>query len=198
MNRRVVITVSGLSLCLGLTGCLWFGFATVGGSLSGLSSGASVTLQNNGADDLTLSQNGRFTFSRTLDADDDYNVTVRTPPVGQSCTVTNGSGKINSRASDVDNVQVTCTVTGTLTGTVSGLATGAFVRLANGVAGGGAATVDVNANGTFSFSGILSNGTAYTVSVTQNPSGQTCSVSGASGTIQSNAPSTTIAVTCTP
>lgn len=198
MVRRVVLVASGVLVSFGLAGCPFFGLATVGGSLSGLSSGASITLQNNGADDLTLSQNGRFTFSRTLDADDDYSVTVRTLPVGQSCTVTNGSGKINSRASDVENVQVTCTVTGTLTGTVSGLATGAFVRLANGVAGGGAATVDVNANGTFSFSGILSNGTAYNVSVSQNPSGQTCLVSGASGTIQSNAPSTTIAVTCTP
>jgi len=198
MSRRVVIAVSSLSLCLGLTGCLWFGFATVGGSLTGLPSGTSVTLQNNGKNNLTLTQNGRFTFSDTLDDGDDYNVTVLTQPAGATCTPSSNTGKINSKGDDVENVVVSCAATGTLTGTVSGLATGAFVRLANGVAGGGAATVDVNANGTFAFSGILSNGTAYTVSVNQNPSGQTCSVSGASGTIQSNAPSTTIAVTCTP
>lgn len=198
MSRRVVIVVSSVLLSLGLSGCLFFGFATVGGTLTGLPSGTSVTLQNNGRDNLTLTQNGRFTFNNTLDDGDDYNVTVLTRPASANCTPSNNTGSINSKGDDVENVLVTCVASGNLTGTVSGLATGAFVRLSNGVAGSGAATLDVNANGNFAFSGTLANGTAYTVSVSQNPSGQTCSVTGASGTIQSNAPSTTIAVTCTP
>ncbi|MCR5885771.1 hypothetical protein LRS03_24095 [Rhizobacter sp. J219] len=198
MSRRVVIVVSSVLLSLGLSGCLFFGFATVGGTLTGLPSGTSVTLQNNGRDNLTLTQNGRFTFNNTLDDGDDYNVTVLTQPASANCTPSNNTGSINSKGDDVENVLVTCVASGNLTGTVSGLATGAFVRLSNGVAGSGAATLDVNANGNFAFSGTLANGTAYTVSVSQNPSGQTCSVTGASGTIQSNAPSTTIAVTCTP
>ena len=198
MRRRVVVISSVLVASLALTGCLFFGFATVGGTLTGLPTGTSVILQNNGKDNLTLTQNGRFTFNNTLDDGDDYNVTVLTDPAGAHCVATNNTGSINSKGDDVENVLVTCTAVGNLTGTVSGLATGAFVRLANGVAGGSAATLDVFANGNFAFSGTLSNGTAYTVSVSQNPSGQTCSVNGASGTIQSNVPSTTIAVTCTP
>lgn len=198
MGRRVVIVVSSVLLCLGLTGCLFFGFATVGGTLTGLPAGSSVTLQNNGKDNLTLTQNGRFTFNNTLDDDDDYNVTVLTQPSTATCTPSNNTGKINSKGDDVENVLITCASTGNLTGTVSGLAIGAFVRLANGVAGSGAATLDVNANGNFAFSGTLANGTAYTVSVSQNPSGQTCTVSGAGGSIVNNVPNTTIAVSCTP
>lgn len=194
--RRVTVVVSSVLLCLGLTGCLFFGFATVGGTLTGLPSGTSVTLQNNGKDNLTLTQNGRFTFNNTLDDGDDYNVTVLTQPSGATCTPSSNTGKINSKGDDVENVLVSCVASGNLTGTVSGLATGAFVRLSNGVSGSGAATVDVNSSGNFAFSGTLANNTAYEVSVSQNPSGQTCSVTGASGTIQNNAPSSTIAVTC--
>jgi hypothetical protein len=196
--RRVVIVVSSVLLSLGLTGCLFFGFATVGGTLTGLPSGTSVVLQNNGRDNLTLTQNGRFTFNNTLDDGDDYNVTVLTDPAGATCTASNNTGEINSKGDDVENVLVTCTAVGNLTGTVSGLATGAFVRLSNGVAGSGAATRDVNANGNFAFTGTLSNGTNYNVSVSQQPAQQNCTVAGNQGTIQSGVPSTTITVTCTP
>jgi hypothetical protein len=192
MSRRFVIVMSSVLLSATLAGC-FFGFATVGGSLTGLSSGASVTLQNNGKDDLTLTQNGRFTFSNTLDSGDDYSVTVLTQPVGQTCTVANGSGEINSRGSDVENVQVSCATTGNLTGTVSGLPTGTFITLLNN----GANPLIVTANGGFAFSGTLSNGTTYAVTVSTQPGGGvTCSVTGGSGTIASGVPSTTIAVTC--
>jgi hypothetical protein len=189
--RRVVI-VSSLLVSLGLAGC-FFGMATVGGSLTGLSSGASVTLQNNGSNDLTLTQNGRFTFSRTLDSDDDYSVTVLTQPVSQTCTVTNGSGKINSRASDVENVQVSCTTTAGISGTVTGLTAGVAVTLLNN--GGNALVVGVN--GPFVFSNLPSNGAAYAVTVGTQPAGLTCTVANGSGNYTIGT-ATNVAVTCAP
>ena len=36
---------------------------TLGGTLTGLASGASVTLQNNGGDDLSLTADGGFSFA---------------------------------------------------------------------------------------------------------------------------------------
>lgn len=198
MSRRVVIVVSSVLLCLGLTGCLFFGFATVGGTLTGLPSGSSVILQNNGKDNLTLTQNGRFTFSNTLDDGDDYNVTVLTPPSTATCSVSNGSGKINSKGDDVENVVVSCAVTGSISGTVVGLAAGANVTLRLTLPSG---TTDliVSTAGSFAFSGIQPNGTAYSVAVQGQPAGgQTCTVtSNASGTVVTGTP-TNIVVTCTP
>jgi hypothetical protein len=82
---------------------------TVGGTLSGLAAGATVVLQNNGADDLTLSADGPFTFSAPLADGTDYAVTVLTQPDGpdQTCTVSNGSGTL--AGADVVDVAVVCT-----------------------------------------------------------------------------------------
>jgi hypothetical protein len=77
---------------------------TVGGSISGLT--GSVTLQNNGSDDLTASADGSFTFGTSLADGAAYAVTVSTQPIGQACNVTTGSGTI--AAADVTNVGVVC------------------------------------------------------------------------------------------
>ena len=49
---------------------------TVGGTLTGLPAGDTVTLQDNGGDDLTLSNNGTFTFPTALPNGQSYSVTV--------------------------------------------------------------------------------------------------------------------------
>ena len=78
---------------------------TVGGTVSGLGSGKSVVLQNNGGDDLTVSADGGFTFATPVVSGAAYNVTVLTPPTQQSCTVTNASG---AATSDISSVAVVC------------------------------------------------------------------------------------------
>jgi len=83
---------------------------TVGGNLSGLGTGLTVVLVNNAADPLTLSSSGSFTFTTAL-ASGTYAVAVQTQPIGQTCTVTSGSGTINN--SNVSNVLVTCTTNAT-------------------------------------------------------------------------------------
>ncbi|HEY7906310.1 MAG TPA: hypothetical protein VIC53_05235, partial [Wenzhouxiangella sp.] len=60
----------------------------IGGSVTGLATGETVVLQNNGGDDLTLAANGSFIFSAQVPDGDVYDVTVLTQPTGQTCSVT--------------------------------------------------------------------------------------------------------------
>ena len=75
-------------------------------------------------------------------------------------------------------------------GTVSGL-TGSVMLTNNGTD-----NLTVMANGNFVFATGLATGAAYNVSVTTQPSGQTCAVSSPSGTVGSAAV-TSVTVTCT-
>src|SRR5690348_1952202 len=160
---------------------------TVGGTASGLS--GTVVLQDNGADDLTVTANGPFTFATALAPGAAYAVTVKTNPAGQTCTVTNGSGTMGS--ANVTNVAVSCSANPTFTvgGTVSGLS-GTVVLQDNG-----ADDLTVTANGPFTFATALAPGAAYAVTVKTNPAGQTCTVSNGSGTMGS-ANVTNVAVSC--
>ena len=65
---------------------------SVGGSVSGLS--GAVVLQDNGGDDLSVSGDGAFTFATRLATGVGYNVTVKTNPSGQSCSVSGGAGTV--------------------------------------------------------------------------------------------------------
>lgn len=88
----------------------------VSGKLSLLPAGNSVVLQNNGADNLTLTANGSFAFNASLVSGSAYNVTVLTQPSGgvHPCTVVDGIG---STTTFVNTVQVVC---GTAVGTLAG------------------------------------------------------------------------------
>ena len=88
------------------------------GTLDGLGSGKSVTLRNNGGDDLVLRADGVFRFAQTLAPGAAYAVTVAVPPEGQTCSVTHGSG---TAARHVDDVEVRCAAPGGGTGPSSGL-----------------------------------------------------------------------------
>jgi hypothetical protein len=99
--------VSALCLLV-LTACADSGDQqkNLGGTLSGLNAGASVTLKNNNnGDSLTLSANGSFQFSIFVSQGDSYTVVVTSQPAGQTCTVANGVGTLNAT---VTNIHVTC------------------------------------------------------------------------------------------
>ncbi|MBU0828163.1 MAG: hypothetical protein KKE41_09770, partial [Gammaproteobacteria bacterium] len=68
------------------------GAFSMGGSVTGLGAGKTLTLQNSAADDLTVNANGSFVFVTRLDSGVAYAVTVKTQPSGQRCTVTQGTG----------------------------------------------------------------------------------------------------------
>lgn len=181
------------------------GTYTVGGTVSGLT-GTGLALTLNGGASLPISADGAFTFPTALATGASYAVAVVSQPTApaQTCTVANGSGTIGS--SNITNVQVTC-VTGTPTsftvgGNVIGLTgTGLKLRLNSG------ANLLINGNGPFTFTTQLADGASYTVAITAQPSGQTCALSNASGTINGanvtdvvvdcNAPTYTIGGTVT-
>ncbi|HWN05563.1 MAG TPA: hypothetical protein VNO53_00245 [Steroidobacteraceae bacterium] len=79
---------------------------TIGGTLSGLGVSAQVTLENNGADPLTLTSNGPFTFDTPVVSEGAYAVTVGTQPGGQICAVSDGAG--TNVTADVVDVTVQC------------------------------------------------------------------------------------------
>jgi hypothetical protein len=83
-------------------------FFTISGTLSGLAATTSVTLLDNGTDQITLSANGSFTFPTPLATGESYTVTVLTQPSGGTCTVGNSTGTVST--SGVNGVSVTCTV----------------------------------------------------------------------------------------
>jgi Galactose oxidase, central domain/Kelch motif len=171
--------------------------ATIGGTLSGLATGASVILEDNGGDALTLSANGSFTFKTAVTGPTDaYAVTVNTQPTtpNQICTVANGSG---TASANVTNVAVTCVLSYTIGGNVTGLV-GTGLILQNSSDSEQLAISAANGNEAFTFKNLVPTGTAYTISIFAQPTGpvQTCVITPgtASGTATANV--TSVAITC--
>lgn len=157
------------------------GVFSVGGVVSGLGTGKTLTLQNLGIDDLTLSANGNFVFVTRMDSGVAYAVTVKTQPNGQRCTVTQGTG---TATANVSAVQVRCenlaAATFTVGGSVSGLASGTLVLQNNG-----GDDLSLTSNGGFTFGTAVAGGAAYAVTVRTQPAGQSCSVRNGAGTVAS-------------
>lgn len=80
----------------------------LGGIISGVTSGGSITLQNNGGDDVTWNDDPitSYRFPTRLAQGATYNVTVLTPPTGQTCTVANATGTMSN--SNFVDVNLTC------------------------------------------------------------------------------------------
>jgi len=167
---------------------------TVGGTVTGLATGNSVVLLNNGGDPTTVSANTTFTFATALAPFTQYAVTVGTQPAGQTCTVTDGSGT-SSGTTDVTNVSVTCAANAdyTVSVTVTGVTGQGLVLELNG-----SQDQKVAADGTVTFPSGLMTGASYAVTVKTQPTTrrEICVVSNGSGTIgQANV--SNVAVTCT-
>jgi hypothetical protein len=160
-----------------------------------------VVLQNNGGDDLTLSDNGVFTFAKPLSPGQGYAVTVLSQPPtvgehgGQTCVVSAGTGVACSQG--VTDVVVNCTTNQyTIGGTVSGLLAGAGLSLygyaqASPAPTGGQSflleqsvliTGDGSPSQTFTFPTPVQAGSYYFVRVLGNPPaprGKSCAPTGA-------------------
>ncbi|WP_217361913.1 NHL repeat-containing protein [Paraburkholderia agricolaris] len=78
---------------------------TIGGSVSGLDSGRSLSVLDNGADTLSITANGAFTFATPVSFNKAYAVTVGSQPSWQNCSVGNDSGVATS---NVTNVTISC------------------------------------------------------------------------------------------
>src|SRR5208337_2934987 len=95
---------------------------TIGGTVTGMD-GTGLILQNTGAEKLTITQNGQFTFVSPVPTGFAYAVTIFQQPAGpaQTCVVTPGTGTGTATA-NVTSVAVTCpAITFSVGGTVVGL-----------------------------------------------------------------------------
>jgi hypothetical protein len=92
---------------------------TVGGTVSGLL--GTLTLRNNGGNDLNVAANGQFTFGTALAVGSAFSVTILTQPNNQTCAVTGGAGTVSS--ANVTSVAVACATTAPPTAGGGGLDT---------------------------------------------------------------------------
>jgi len=148
---------------------------TISGTVVGMLSGQSVTLQNNSGDNLTVSDNTSFSFTTEVASGATYLVTVLTQPTGQTCTPNLNSGVVSDNVSDVS---IICSYTVyTVSGNVSGLS-GTLV-LQNNYGSDQTLTSD----GSFSFR--VASSAKYNVRVKTQPNGK-CTVSNGSGTVSAD------------
>ena len=112
MTRRIAVVLA----LLVLTSCGGGGSAPgsapstfqIGGTVSGLASGASLTLSDNGTDLLTINTDGMFTFPSALKPGASYTIAIAQQPSGEQCFLANAAGVVS--ASNVTNVDITCGV----------------------------------------------------------------------------------------
>ncbi|HEX8823263.1 MAG TPA: hypothetical protein VF794_25260 [Archangium sp.] len=161
----------------------------VGGTVTGLTAGRTLRLQNNGGDTLTVNANGAFQFATAVKSGLTFAVTVSSQPTSpsQTCTVSGGTGTMGG--ADVSSVTVNCATNSfTLGGNVTGLK-GTLVLTS------GTQEVTVTSNGTFAFPQTLLSGTAYEVLVKTEPDIQDCTITRGKSTV-GNGNVTGVLVTC--
>ena len=138
---------------------------TVSGTVTGLTFGTQVTLDDNGSTTggnvVTVTANGVFAFATPVAVHGSYAVTVGTQPAGQLCTVGSGSGM--DVTANVTTVSVVCSANPyTVGGTIMGLSAGNSIILTDN----GTDNLTLSANGAiqpFSFANPLVNGASYSV-----------------------------------
>ena len=183
---------------------------SVGGAISGLGDGETVTLtlfptggiaddkDVNGDTDETTDDT--FTFDTKLANGATYMLTVTTQPAGKACTVT-PAGEQTVADGDVTDVTVTCIPVYSVSGAVSGLANGETITLTlfptgetaedKVITGDG----DVSTADTFAFETRLVAGATYTVTTT-SPRRKTCTVAPVGEQTMGDSDVTDVAVTC--
>ncbi|EJE53175.1 hypothetical protein PMI14_02074 [Acidovorax sp. CF316] len=168
-------------------------YRTLGVSVTGLATGQSLVLQNNGSDDFIVSTNGFVQTAASWPLGSTYAVTVKTQPTGQRCTAARNTGTL---ATANASVLVDCVVLpgerNTLGGTISGVPAGQAVVLRNG-----SEDLAVQADGSFTFATPLAAGAAYAITVKTRPDGLGCVVRNGAGTV-TGAVVDTVAVRCVP
>jgi hypothetical protein len=159
----------------------------VGGNVTSLT-GSGLVLSLNGTEDLPISAFGSFTFKGKVATGSPYNVTAKSSPPYQTCTVMGGQGTMGN--ADVTNVVVACNPNAyKVGGSVSGLV-GSLVLQNN--AGD---DLTVSADGAFEFQTPVSIGANYAVTVKTQPANLFCAVTSGTGSISSG-PVTSVSIAC--
>jgi 6-phosphogluconolactonase (cycloisomerase 2 family) len=172
---------------------------TVGGTLTGATVGAGLTVKDTVSGNIKIVPAGATTFAITpaVNSGSNYAVTVTVQPTSpvQTCSVVNGTGSGTVTTANVTSVVINCvTATFTVGGTITGL-NGSGLVLTDSVSGH---TVTKNSPAaSFTLVGAVNSGTNYNVTVTTQPStpAQFCTVTGGAGTVTTQNVAT-ISVSC--
>jgi hypothetical protein len=172
--RSSVALACALSLaaCGGGSGSLQLGGAVNGVTMAGL-----VLINNGNGEKLAIAAGQTsFYFTKLLNNDENFDVTVVTPPDNADCTVTNGKGKTGSFS--IVSVVVNCVVrTHALGGTITGLDTNGLVLV------NGADKVAVSAGAQSFDLAKVGEGAPYGVTILSQPLPRTCRVIDGVGTM---------------
>lgn len=155
----------------------------IGGQVTGLT-GAGLVLLDNGADDLAIAANGPFTFATRIANGSTAQITIKTQPAGQTCTITGNLAAGPGTSVDFLFSRVNCTAATpsfSLGGSVVGLNQPGLVLATT--ANNPVLVVPQNAL-SFVFPNKLATGTDYLIAIVAQPTGQTCVVTHADSTIQ--------------
>jgi len=160
------------------------------GSISGLGSATGLMLSN-GVDTVAVPANATsFTLAAPQASSDTYAVRVQSQPAGLTCSPDTAPGTMPTNDVPAD-VSITCSDRAYhLGGTVTGL-TAAGLVLSDGIDSYALPAGAAN----FTLPMAIASGSRYAVRVRTQPSGLTCTVSGAAGTMTA-APVATVEVTC--
>jgi len=188
----LVVSIAALTACGGgATGVTTQQTFTISANVTGLASGTTLVLQDNGGNNLTITGNGTSSFAGTLNSGASYAVAVLTQPTGQTCTP---GGNATGTATSNVTVAVTCTASTanyTISVTVTGLAGGNLVLQDNPND-----QLTFTTNATQAFPTQYQSGSSYSVTLISEPPSQTCTPSGnSSGTITANVAITVNCVT---
>lgn len=183
-----------LTLALALAGC-GAGKASfpINGTVTNLVY-SGLVLTTNGMDLAVAPGATTFSFPNSLSYGDAFNVTPKSQPLHQSCTIFSGGNDSAGHTAAI-NVDVRCSVnSAALGGTISGL-TSAGLVLTNGSTGG---TVAPAAAATTFALNPVPYGVSYGVTVLTQPANDACSVSANGTGVMGDAAVSDIAVTCVP
>ena len=152
-------------------------------TVTGLATGSSFVLQNNGSDDLTITENGTTLFLQQLYSRDNYTVTVASDPASpnQTCAVKQAATQITPDGKN--NVQVACVFTPYfVAGHVINLIDGNQITLQNNQTD----DLVINNRGPFIFALPLNDLDAYEVTISSMPNNpiQPCTVQQGEGMIE--------------
>lgn len=205
--KKSTLALSALTLVLaaGLTACGGNSSYTIGGHVAGLQYDGLV-LTNNGGSDLAVKplapatdgsiKNVSYAFPNKLDYGATYSVAVKSSPPHQTCIAYSGTADTAGRLTTIDAV-ISCGLNSyTIGGKITGLSTEGL-QLTNG-SGGGTLTITTPTSTDpvdFTFESAVTYNQTFGVTVLQQPTGQTCSVTNGAG-VMADAAVTSIAVTC--
>jgi hypothetical protein len=182
---------AALTLALVLGACGGKATFQVAGIIEGLKY-PGLVLVNNGGSDLVIAETAtKFAFPNSIEYGSTYNVTVKTPPLHQTCEPVNNADTAGRLASI--NVGIFCSMLPhSIGGTITGLTADGLV-LTNGTTGG--TNTSPKASTAFTFGVQIPFGTSYGVTILTQPTGQTCTVKNGVG-VMGDANVTNIAVEC--